>query len=123
MKKLFSILATLLFAVTPLISSWYYYYQSCSSLYGYGAIDAWNWYCKCMAWYTRYGNRCVSWYTYCQNVYGFNATYNSLSNSCQCRYGYWFYWWSCVSYNTLCQKLYGRSYHYNSLNGYCETYY
>jgi hypothetical protein len=56
-------------------------------------------------------------------LYGFNATYNSLSNSCQCRYGYWFYGWSCVSYNTICQKLYGRSYHYNSFNGYCETYY
>lgn len=48
MKKILSFLALLVFAVTPLISAGYYY-QSCSSLYGYGAIDAGNGYCKCMS--------------------------------------------------------------------------
>jgi len=119
MKKLLLLLISQLFAIIPFISIGTYY-QSCSSIYGYWAVDAWNGYCKCMSWYTWYNNKCVSLYTYCQNIYGINATYNSLKNSCECLYWYWFYWWSCITYNSICQNVYGSNYYYNSSSGYCE---
>ena len=116
MKKLLAILA-LLFGVGPMFSFWYY--QSCSQLYWYWSISAGNWYCKCMSWYKWYGNKCVSGQTYCQNLYGFNVSYNSLRDICECNAWYVAYWNKCVSGLTYCQNVYWYNATYDSWRGVC----
>lgn len=51
------------------------------------------------------GNQtCISGDTYCKNLYGYNAKYNSLDKTCECQYGYAFSGNKCVNINQICQR-------------------
>ncbi|MFA6096843.1 MAG: hypothetical protein WC788_04415 [Candidatus Paceibacterota bacterium] len=106
-------------------------YGDCSQ-YGYAAYSDGSRYCKCMSGYVMdslLGSPyCVSGLTYCYNKYGYNSTYNSLSDKCECNYGYeWGYDtfgnMSCIkekSKDDICRENLGFNSSYNSYLNQCE---
>lgn len=91
-------------------------YGSACSEYGVMAYESGG-YCKCMSGYVMgtdfLGNKsCVSGTSHCQDKYGYNARYDSLSGSCECGYGYvmsknMFGDLQCISDDQACKDQYG----------------
>ncbi len=104
-------------------------YYDCSK-YGLSAYSDGSGYCKCMNGYimgTSFlgGPYCVSGTTYCFDKYGYNSTYDILSDSCKCGYNY--VWGTdflgkkkCVSGDSKCKDDYGQGAKYDSLTGKCK---
>jgi len=112
------LLATVLIGVTIGSNITYaqYGYNSACSSYGSMAYESGG-YCQCMSGYVMgtdfLGNKsCVSGTSHCQDKFGYNARYDSLSDSCECGYGYvlsknMFGDLQCISDDQACRDDYG----------------
>lgn len=128
MKKIFIIffLITLVGVVFPKTSQ---ASLGCSE-YGVMAYEDHTGYCKCMAgyvWGTSFLGKpyCVSGDSKCKEKYGYNARYNSLSDTCECSYGYvfgkdMFGDTQCVDPDDVCKEKLGYNSKYNSISDKCE---
>lgn len=102
---------------------------SCSTKYGYGSTSDTGGGCKCRSGYVWSKNllgdpNCVSGDTYCSDLYGYGAEYDSFAEGCKCRSGYaWSDSYSskkCVSASDICRDKIGSNSQYNSLSDKCE---
>jgi hypothetical protein len=77
--------------------------------------------CVCSSGYTfnSAGTECISKLSYCQNLDGYWATYNSVTNSCTCISGYIYNGSQCISGINYCQNLEGYGASYNSVTNSC----
>jgi len=123
MKKLIILLS--------LYTVWvFWYYESCSTTYGFWSIDTWYGKCACTSWYVWWTDifwkpYCVSSQSKCTEKYWFMASYDSLSQSCTC--WYWYVFWTdilgkeaCISQNTYCENKYGYWSKYDVLSESCS---
>lgn len=77
--------------------------------------------CECYSGYIASGGSCISEDQYCQDRYGWNSRYNSLSNNCECSYGYVVDSSTnrCISGDQYCWNKYGYNSSYQSWDKSC----
>lgn len=81
--------------------------------------------CKCLSGYVVSGDKCISQDQQCQNLLGYNSSYNILTDKCECSYGSVFDSTknSCVSEYQYCSNHFGFGSSYDSLSKNCECRY
>jgi len=99
------------------------------SEYGVMAYEDYTGYCKCMSGYVFETNflgkpYCVSGNSKCTEKYGYNARYNSLSDTCECSYGYifgkdMFGNTQCMDPDDICEEKLGYNAEYESYGDKC----